>query len=49
MFQNVYNGDILESMKRLVKHLEGAYALVFVDKEDPNMLFGAKLGSPLVL
>lgn len=49
MFQNVYNGDTMDSMKKLVSHLEGAYALVFIDKEDPNLLFGAKLGSPLVL
>ncbi len=49
MFEQVYNGDLLESLKSLVKHIEGAYALVFMDRERPNTLFWAKVGSPLVL
>lgn len=49
LFESLYSGDNFETLKKLTSVIEGAYALVFVDRENPGTLFGAKLGSPLVI
>jgi glutamine---fructose-6-phosphate transaminase (isomerizing) len=33
----------------VVPKLVGAYALAVLDKENPDMLIGAKLGSPMIV
>lgn len=38
----------LERVEKLVKRLEGAYALVIINSEDPSEMVGVKFGSPLV-
>ena len=42
LFAHIFTGDIVETMKLLVHEIEGAYALVFIDKQSPRILFGAK-------
>ena len=49
LFEYLFDGDDFETLKKLVTVIEGAYALVFMDRENPGKLFGAKLGSPLVI
>ena len=49
MFEYLFTGDDFETLKLLKEHIEGAYALVFLDREHPGRIFGAKLGSPLVI
>lgn len=49
LFGYLFDGDDFETLKKLTTVIEGAYALVFVDKESHGRLFGAKLGSPLVI
>lgn len=49
LFEYLFDGDTLSTLKKTVKQMEGAYALVFLDTQTPNALFGAKLGSPLVI
>ncbi|MDD4530754.1 MAG: glutamine--fructose-6-phosphate transaminase (isomerizing) [Candidatus Gracilibacteria bacterium] len=44
-----HNGDKKEALKSAIKKMEGAYAFVILDKDAPDELIGAKLGSPLVL
>lgn len=46
-FEKIYDGDIFSSLTKLRVSLEGAYAFVFLDRDNPNVLFGAKVGSPL--
>lgn len=49
LFEHLFTGDDFETLGKLTTAIEGAYALVFIDRENPNRLFGAKLGSPLVI
>lgn len=49
LFEHLYTGDDLETLQKLTGIIQGAYALVFMNKENPGKLFGAKLGSPLVI
>ena len=49
LFEYLFNGDNLRALRKLTSVIEWAYALVFIDREKPSMLFGAKLGSPLVI
>jgi glucosamine--fructose-6-phosphate aminotransferase (isomerizing) len=36
-------------MSKLVARMHGAYGLVFLDRDNPNVMFGTKKGSPMVL
>lgn len=49
LFEYLFNGDDFKTLKKLTSVIEGAYALVFIDRENPERLFGVKLGSPLVI
>jgi len=49
LFEYLFDGDDFGTLQKLVSVIEGAYALVFLDRENPERLFGAKLGSPLVI
>ncbi len=41
--------DLLSAVRDAVTVLKGAYALAVVDSENPDVLVGARLGSPLVI
>lgn len=41
--------SLLQAVKNTIKHLEGAYALGVVSKEDENTLITCRKGSPLVI
>ena len=41
--------DILDAVIDTIKHLDGAYALGVIDKNDPDRLIAARSGSPLVI
>lgn len=41
--------DLLESTRLAVSRLEGAYAIAVADSENPALVCGARLGSPLVV
>lgn len=38
----------IERVEKLMTRLEGAYAIVIINDEDPSEMIGVKLGSPLV-
>jgi glucosamine--fructose-6-phosphate aminotransferase (isomerizing) len=42
LFDHIYDGDIVSTMKHLVSRMHGAYGLVFMDRENPDILFGTK-------
>ncbi len=41
--------DLLESVRLALNQVVGAYAIVILDKNDPNQLIAARKGSPLVI
>jgi glutamine---fructose-6-phosphate transaminase (isomerizing) len=43
------NLDLLESVRLALNQVVGAYAIVILDKNDPNQLIAARKGSPLVI
>jgi glucosamine--fructose-6-phosphate aminotransferase (isomerizing) len=42
-------GSLLQAVKNTIKHLEGAYALGVINKDDANTLITCRKGSPLVI
>ncbi|MGD8483417.1 MAG: glutamine--fructose-6-phosphate transaminase (isomerizing) [Thioalkalispiraceae bacterium] len=50
LHKHFYAGaDLLESVRKTVKQLEGAYALGVISTEEPGYLVAARRGSPLVI
>ena len=45
----MYDGDLQSTFERVLSRLVGAYALVVADREYPDMILGAKLGSPMIV
>jgi glucosamine--fructose-6-phosphate aminotransferase (isomerizing) len=43
------NGDLVEAVRQVLPLLKGTYGLVVVSPRQPDLLVGARLGSPLVL
>ncbi|MFP4289140.1 MAG: glutamine--fructose-6-phosphate transaminase (isomerizing) [Bacteroidota bacterium] len=41
--------DLFEAVRISLNHVVGAYAIVIIDKKQPDMLIAAKKGSPLVI
>lgn len=44
-----YNGDILDTVKRVTNKIEGAYALGIIHSDNPDMLIAVKKDSPLII
>ena len=44
-----YTGDLLSAVKQALTLVKGTYGLVAVCKDEPGVLVGARLGSPLVI
>lgn len=49
LIEDVYDGDIFSTFEQVLSRLVGAYALAVVDRESPDELIGAKLGSPMIV
>ncbi len=49
LFEDIFDGDYLSTMRKLVTRMHGAYGLVFLDRDNANTMFGTKKGSPMVL
>jgi glutamine---fructose-6-phosphate transaminase (isomerizing) len=49
LYEDIFTGNHLEALQILVKRIEWAYGLVFLDREHPDRVFGTKKGSPMVL
>ena len=49
LVHSLYDGDLLDAVRRAAKRLVGAYAIGVVAKKDPGTVVGARAGSPLVV
>ena len=49
LVHSLYQGSLLEAVRRAVKRLIGAYAIAVVAKREPHRVIGARVGSPLVV
>jgi glucosamine--fructose-6-phosphate aminotransferase (isomerizing) len=49
LVHSLYRGDLVESVRKAVKRLVGAYAIAVVAKSEPQRVVGARSGSPLVI
>ena len=49
LIQDTYNGDILDTVEKVIKRLEGSYAIGVIHKDHPNELICAREHSPLVI
>jgi glucosamine--fructose-6-phosphate aminotransferase (isomerizing) len=49
LLSKIYNGDMVSSLVEIQRRLEGSYALVILNREDPNGFYCVRKGSPLVL
>jgi glucosamine--fructose-6-phosphate aminotransferase (isomerizing) len=49
LVHSVYQGDLLDAVRRAAKRLVGAYAIAVVARNDPGTVVGARAGSPLVV
>src|SRR5438132_12054863 len=43
------NGDLVEAVRKALTRLKGTYGLAVISPRDPDVLIGARQGSPLVL
>jgi glucosamine--fructose-6-phosphate aminotransferase (isomerizing) len=49
LLEDVYAGDLAEAMRTVCKQLEGAFTLVAVHRDSPDVVVGARRNSPLVV
>lgn len=47
--QEIENIDLLEAVRLALQEVNGAYAIVIMDKEHPDRLIAARKGSPMVI
>lgn len=47
--QEIENIDLLEAVRLALREVNGAYAIVIMDKEHPDRLIAARKGSPMVI
>ncbi|HXF57004.1 MAG TPA: glutamine--fructose-6-phosphate transaminase (isomerizing) [Actinomycetota bacterium] len=49
LVEEAYRGDLGEAVREAVRQLEGAYALVVASAEEPDVIVGVRLSSPLIV
>ena len=49
LIEDLYAGDLTQAVRETVKHLKGTYGIVVMHYDNPNLLVGARNGSPLIL
>ncbi len=49
LFEKFYNGDLNRTVEKVMRKLNGAYALVGILKNKPDVIFFARLSSPLII
>jgi len=47
--QNIEQLDLLEAVRLALREVKGAYAIVIMDRENPDRLIAARKGSPMVI
>ena len=49
LLEEVYRGDFFEAVREVLNKIEGSYSLVFMSKDNPDILICAKQDNPLVV
>ena len=49
LLEEVYRGNFVEAVREVLSKIEGSYSLVFMSKENPDVLICAKKENPLVI
>ncbi|MGQ0547710.1 MAG: glutamine--fructose-6-phosphate transaminase (isomerizing) [Betaproteobacteria bacterium] len=49
LVHSLYEGNLLDAVRRAAGELKGAYAIAVVSRKDPRTVVGARAGSPLVV
>jgi glucosamine--fructose-6-phosphate aminotransferase (isomerizing) len=49
LLEDAYAGDLAEAMRLVVRQLEGAFTLLAVHRDSPDVVVGARRNSPLVV
>lgn len=49
LFEENYNGSLFETLTTSLAEVEGTYGLAVVSKKEPDRIFAAKKGSPLLI
>jgi len=49
LLEDAYDGNLVESVRVVVAELTGAYALVVASTQEPDVIVGVKVSSPLVI
>jgi glucosamine--fructose-6-phosphate aminotransferase (isomerizing) len=49
LIEEYYRGDLVDASRQAIRRLVGAYSLVIFSSDDPGLLIGARLNSPLVV
>ncbi len=49
LLEEVYHGDFIEAVREVLNKIEGSYSLVFMSKDNPDILICAKQDNPLVV
>jgi glucosamine--fructose-6-phosphate aminotransferase (isomerizing) len=49
LVEDAYKGDLADAVRVALSRLEGAYALVVMNRDEPQRLVGARLNAPLIV
>ena len=49
LIEEAYEGDLADAVRKAVAQLTGAYALVVTSTDEPDVIVGVKVSSPLVV
>ena len=49
LVEQMYNGDLFDTVQQAVKRLHGAYAIAVFCREEPHRVVAARQGSPLIV
>jgi glutamine---fructose-6-phosphate transaminase (isomerizing) len=49
LVEEAFDGDLAEAVRATVRHLTGAYALVVLCSDQPDVIVGVKVSSPLIV
>ncbi len=49
LMENCYNGDMIDTVIRVMKMLKGSYALGIMFKDNPDEIIAVRKGSPLII
>ncbi|SDX31894.1 glucosamine--fructose-6-phosphate aminotransferase (isomerizing) [Marininema mesophilum] len=49
LLKDMYDGDLVSTVRKVIQRLEGAYALAITSEREPDKLVAVRLASPLII